>query len=379
MHQPRANVLRGVINDFHMLLDSYEAANGPTRKVVESDAQGRGASRGSMESVGGNNAENELAIVDSVALSDDEMENSDGDYDAPLRAPLLYELPAGLAPEDPCAYTEKHELKNISTRSELNWWDRAVPAIPPLIKSFKKVNKLEFTELERVKILKWGASYSSPCQILRNREYMRVFYFFAKFQEEVRRSVEQWLNRWGVRLGHVATCVIIPHEWIRHSPAEIVSLGRTDIKGLLFKLVPPHNERKNKMRVIHGHTLSDTPFTALQDRLKMILLTPICAPQLREWLLGWTILSWPKSRRTMRLSTSVLRFPSLWSCLVHVQWTFCVWINGLEWLARLVQDQGCWAQRGWASQCPNSVLHTRWANLIAWCNWWCWLCVNALT
>jgi hypothetical protein len=75
----------------------------------------------------------------------------------------------------------------------------------------------------------------------------------------------------------------------------------------------------------------------------------------------------------------VLRFPSLWSCLVHVQWTFCVWINGLEWLARLVQDQGCWAQRGWASQCPNSVLHTRWANLIAWCNWWCWLCVNALT
>jgi hypothetical protein len=65
---------------------------------------------------------------------------------------------------------------------------------------------------ERKQIIKWGG-VKSPYQLLRNREYMRALHFSANFQQELRESVETLLHRWGVRAGHIASCVMIPMEW----------------------------------------------------------------------------------------------------------------------------------------------------------------------
>jgi hypothetical protein len=93
----------------------------------------------------------------------------------------LYEEPVGVTLEDPCAYTENYEMGSSSTGSSLNWWCKIASATPPLIDVFKKITILEFTELEKEKeILKWGAMSKSPCQIFRNREYTRSFYFSKK-------------------------------------------------------------------------------------------------------------------------------------------------------------------------------------------------------
>lgn len=78
---------------------------------------------------------------------------------------------------------------------------------------------------------------------LPNTSQLRVHESFLllqkKFQGELRELVEKLLNRWGVRMGHTATCVMILGVWFRHSPEDILSLGRADTNGLLFKLVPP--------------------------------------------------------------------------------------------------------------------------------------------
>jgi hypothetical protein len=176
--------MRGKINDTFTLFDSYEAANGPIREIVRNDARAGGAfqERTELNTWEGTdaNSETDLGFANSPTMSDNALGDSEDDHDAPLRALALYEIPAGVTLENPCAYTENHERGSSSTGSSLNWWCKIASATPPLIDDFKKINTLEFMELEKEKILKWGAMSKSTCQILRNREYTRAFYFSKK-------------------------------------------------------------------------------------------------------------------------------------------------------------------------------------------------------
>lgn len=172
MQQPWAKIIRGIINDTLTHFDSYEAANSPIREIVGSDAHVGGTFQEKMELDIGEgtdaNAETGLGVANSPAMSDNALEDSEDNHDAPLRALALYDVPAGVTLEDPCAYPENREMESSSTGSLLNWWCKIALVTPPLIDIFKKINALEFTKLEKEKILKWGVMSKSHCQILRN-------------------------------------------------------------------------------------------------------------------------------------------------------------------------------------------------------------------
>jgi hypothetical protein len=64
-------------------------------------------------------AETDLGFANSPTMSVNALGDSEDDHDAPLHALALYEIPAGVTLEDPCAYTEKHEIGGAKLHLQL--------------------------------------------------------------------------------------------------------------------------------------------------------------------------------------------------------------------------------------------------------------------
>lgn len=240
--------------------------------------------------------------------------------DTPLRAQRLYQLPVGIALENPLTYTLEHDEGVKSTNPKKNMWTQITSASPALIEVFKAINTLKFTDDERTQILKWGAISKSPYQLLRNREYMRALYFSTKFQQELRESVEVLLNRWGVRSGHTATCVMIPGEWLRHSPDDLLIIGQTDIKGLLHKLVPPGRKKEQIRRsryqraYIDRYTKWASAGSSTDESLEAHMHTPVA--RVLAWMNDRTMTREEKDRCIIHKHTQVSHLCGVAWCLV---------------------------------------------------------------
>jgi len=262
--------MRGKINDTFTLFDSNEAANGPIREIDRNDARTEGAfqERTELNTWEGTdaNAETDLGFANSPTMSDNALGDSEDDHDAPLRALALYEIPAGVTLENPCAYTENHERGSSSTGSSLNWWCKIASATPPLIDDFKKINTLGFMELEKEKILKWGA---------------RAFYFSKKkFPKGSRGDPLKIVEQLGCKNGSYRNMCDESRRVARTLTRGIFSLGRTDTNDFLFKLVPPQRKKEQTMRMrcqrayVDRHTKHGSGGTSTDNGLNPHKYTP---------------------------------------------------------------------------------------------------------
>jgi len=144
---------------------------------------------------------------------------------------------------------------------------------------------------KKKKILKWGAMSTSTCQILRNREYTRAFYFSKKkIPKGSRGDPLKIVEQLGCKNGSYSNMCDESRRVARTLTRGIFSLGRTDTNDFLFKLAPPKRKKEQTMRMrcqrAYVDMLIGIPNTAPEEHPQMMASIHTSTHQLREWLLG---------------------------------------------------------------------------------------------